>query len=48
MGHMEKDLSGGVAVTVVEKEKEELDVTVICFRGIGVEVADADRWCGGC
>jgi hypothetical protein len=41
IGHVEMDLSSGVAVTVVEEEKEELGIKEVCSGGIGVGVADA-------
>jgi hypothetical protein len=39
---MEKDLSGGVAVAVVEKEEEELGVVVVCSERIGIGMAGAE------
>jgi hypothetical protein len=37
MGHVEKNLSGGVAV---EKEKEELSIKEVGLERIGVGMAD--------
>jgi hypothetical protein len=39
--HVEKNLSGGVAVVVVEEEEEKLGVEEVCSERIGVRIADA-------